>query len=165
MTTIKSLTAQQIYDPNSGRDVRVMKATRSFALSNASTQIFSTNVTLASTIVGYNQNIFITGMSAVALSDCSTVPKQIVLQDGSSTITFIAVACSTAATGQALLHNYITTSYDAPIWVSLGSSVASGTRTISLFAPNVGGNVQSGTVTLGASVWGRIEPCIDHVEV
>ena len=164
--TQKMINIASLYDPNSGRFVRPMKATRSFALANASTIIYSINVPIASTVVGTNQNIFITGMSAVALTDTSTCPKQFALCDGNSTITFIACMCSTAATGQALLHNYMTTSYDSPIWVSLGSGAASGTRTISIVAVNQNvATTQSGTCTVGASIWGRIEPIITKSEV
>ena len=158
MATKKVIFQKNVYDPNSGRDVREMKPTRSFYLMNASTAITAANGIVASTIVGYNQNIMITGMSAGLITDNTAggIPVTVSLLENSSSVTCIALQTGTATAGARSWNNIVTTS-DAPILFSIGSGAASGTRTIQLTASSIG--------TYNASVWGQIQPILSKAEV
>jgi hypothetical protein len=154
METQTNLNQKVIYDPNSGRNVFEMKPTRSFYLMTASTLTTSANQAIASTVVGTNQNIMITGMSA-GLIDSTGASSQVTvtLQEGSSSVTCIALQAGSLLAGRA--WNNITATSDAPILYSIGSGATSGTRTIQLTASSIG--------TYNGAVWGAIYPVITKV--
>ena len=158
MATNKVIHQKMVYDPYLGRDIREMKATRSFYLAGSST-VTAVGGAIASTVVGTNQNIIITGMSAgITATDglgLASIPH-VSLQEGSSTVAILNVQSSTAA-ANTMLNQQIITPYDSPILFSIGSGAASGTRTIGLYASTNG--------TYQGSVWGRCEPILSKVEI
>lgn len=148
-----------VYDPNSGRDVREMKPTRSWYVTTASTVVATSPYTLASTVVGYNQDIMITGFSAGQIDTNGggiTVLPIVTLCEGSSSITSIVLLTSTALASAQPWKSIVTTA-DAPIFYSVGSGAASGTRTIAVYASTNG--------TYNVSLWGQIQPILTKVEV
>ena len=158
MATNKIINQKYVYDPNIGKDIREMKATRSFYLSGSSA-VTGAGGAIASTVVGTNQNIVITGFSAGITATNGgglAMITPISLQEGSSSVCILNVQSSTAA-GNICLNQSLITPYVSPLLFSLGTAVASGTRTLGIYASTNG--------TFQGSLWGRIEPILSKTEV
>lgn len=159
MATKKVIHQKYVYDPYTGRDVREMKPTRTFSLMTASTVTNTSPFTIASTVVGTNQNIMVTGFSAGLIDGNGTgiagIPS-VSLVEGSSSIASIVLLTSTADGAAQPWKNIVTTA-DAPLLYSVGTGASGGTRTIAIYASTNG--------TYNAGIWGRIEPILSKVEI
>lgn len=132
-----------MYDPASGRDIREIKATRVFHISNTGTGVSADGI-IASSVVGSGQNVVITGVGVANVMGASgTIIACITV--GTSTLTPISVS-STLPGG----YETILVSRNEPLAFATNTTIA---------LRGVSAGVYAGWIN------GIIEPTIANVEV